>query len=291
MIKINVGQKEIHVIEGELFHRYRMNPDLEEIKKQISFDTVEYFRKWEKKPMLYEGLGMELLMPCFYYESSYIQAVFTAEAEKLKKLLPTEKVHPLLIDPKNGVIAISAFSHKKTDIDPYNAFTISVVIMKPKPKHFGLSSLPESVTQGDSWIYIWKFPVNTELSLVGGIEAYNYPKHLTDISFEARENEMFACFTHEGAAEVSLYGKKPRTKPGNETIAHALSMRKGHVLDIPFYINLLSEGHSYSQKSCRLELGNGPIADVLRELNIGHLVRYDYVPKAQMILPAPTQID
>ncbi len=49
-------------------------------------------------------------------------------------------------------------------------------------------------------------------------------------------------------------------------------------------------GTSYSASACQLELGRGPVADALRSFDIGRLVTYDYVPSAQLILPAGVAI-
>jgi len=113
---------------------------------------------------------------------------------------------------------------------------------------------------------------------------------VTELPYQVQGGQATCEIIHEGAAEVRLTGRVLPTRPGRLTTNHGMSFMEGSVLDVPVRVNPLAQGTSFLGKGCRLELGDGPIAEVLRALKIGRLVRYDYVPKAQLILPAGRRV-
>ena len=66
----------------------------------------------------------------------------------------------------------------------------------------------------------------------------------------------------------------------------SLTYRRGYILRSEFVISERQMGTSKGGEAVKLELGEHPIADELRELNLGKIVSYSFVPQAQGV-PTP----
>jgi hypothetical protein len=82
----------------------------------------------------------------------------------------------------------------------------------------------------------------------------------------------------DGKPEITLKGKKIKTKRDKIINAHVLLHHKGKIAEAISRVNPIKTGISYNSSSCTVEFGNGPIADKLKTLEIGRLIRYDYMP-------------
>lgn len=75
-------------------------------------------------------------LPVFYCDNSSLTTVYTASIKKVRGYLPDPGMYPLEATPGRCLLAFTAFEYRKTDIDPYNEFSIGVLI------NFGKRALP-----------------------------------------------------------------------------------------------------------------------------------------------------
>ena len=86
-------------------------------------------KQWE-----FEQAGRKFKLPVFYYDNTSITAIYTASTSKVKKLLPHPAMNPIEMFPGRCMLAFTAFEYRKTDIDPYNEFSIAFLITFDKPQ-------------------------------------------------------------------------------------------------------------------------------------------------------------
>jgi len=279
-----LGDVEISFVRGGLFDRYRTEPDLDAVAELPGVGDVDFFRAHPKAPEAFRD--WEFQLPVFYYDLGFCQAVYLADLGALRGLLPTTSLEPAAVLPGKGLLALTAFQYRVTDIDPYNEFAISVITRPPGSRVPGLVAALAAQLQRVTWAFVWKLPVTTDLACYGGKVGYNYPKWVTELPWALDGDRVTAEILHEGRSEVRLVGDVLPTRPGKLLLNHAMAHQDGRVLDVPVQVNPRAQASSFRSTSCRLELGEGPVADVLRTLSIGRLVRYDFVPSAQLVLPA-----
>ncbi|MBW1643478.1 MAG: hypothetical protein JRJ76_11620, partial [Deltaproteobacteria bacterium] len=77
---------------------------------------------------------MKGVLPVFYYDTTSMTAIYTASTKKVKQLLPSPKMNPIEIFPGKCLAAFTAFEYRKTDIDPYNEFSIAFPVTFNKPQ-------------------------------------------------------------------------------------------------------------------------------------------------------------
>lgn len=289
---INIAGHEVPVAAGGLYDRFRSNPPLATIESEAPGVDLSWFKGLKKTKV---DMGFESYSPNFYYKNNRITAVFTADMDKLRELIPAEvleKVQPLQIWPGRGLVALTAYSYEYCDNDSYNEIALSIVTSKPGSSNLGPISLIGQSMSRDFWGYVLKLPVNTELARVRGVVGYNLPKWLTGIN--RRENDKSVIFeivdNETGKVDVVFEGEKlsdpsadvELVTNGFTNIGHGGELTYGYAVS-----RQLSHASSTSAESVSLTLKEGSLSTFMKSLKLGKMMKYEYVPQFQSALYAP----
>jgi hypothetical protein len=227
----------------------------------------------------------DVKLPIFYYDNAAMSAIYTASTKKLKKHLPSPDMHPVEMFPGRSLIVFSAFEYRRTDIDPYNEFSISTVISYGRRAVPGLTSLFYMMRNCFS-AYILHLPVTSERARRGGVEMAGYPKFIADISF-THENGYTSCTVSEnGDRIITLKGKNTKTSRGRLTKYIIHTMKNGIVLKANLYINPIQYRQTIGFNAARLDIGSGHrICNELHDMGLSSLpVLYQNMPSYEAIL-------
>src|SRR5512142_2811657 len=98
--------------------------------------------------------------PTFYYAGASMTAVFPARYRKLRELMPDRRCVPARLAPGLGVLAITCFQYRDTDVGPHNELAIAIPLNEP---HFRANlpgrALIEAVRMGQQHALILHLPV------------------------------------------------------------------------------------------------------------------------------------
>ena len=97
----------------------------------------DFFKGVIQWDMMTKDMSLEGKLPVFYYDNTSMTAIYTASTEKVRRLLPLTDMHPVEAMSGRALVAFTAFEYRKTDIDPYNEFSISFPITFRKKVHSG----------------------------------------------------------------------------------------------------------------------------------------------------------
>ena len=243
--------------------------------------------QWEVQ----DAKGFKGKLPVFYYDNTSMTAIFTASTGKVKKYLPHPALHPLEVFPGRCLIAFSAFEYRKTDIDPYNEFSISILIS------FGKRSVPGATVLSDMarrtfHAYVWHLPVTTEKARYSGVELYGYPKFIADIVFK-KDKEFLECAVSEkGKRILTLRGRHQKTAPGKTLRFKTYSIKDGIPLCANIYTNPIEFKQTMDRNAVHLDIGSGHA--ICSELNSIGLSRkplvLQYIPVNEMVLFPPRNL-
>lgn len=175
---IDIAGSPVPVVAGGLYDRYRSNPPLSVIAAEAPGLDLSWFHTLKKTPA---RMGFASYSPNFYYKNSRVTAVFTADLEQLRALMPApvlKAVQPLQVWPGRGLVALTAYAYEYCDNDSYNEVALSIITSKPGASNFGALTLAGQSMSKDFWGYVLKLPVNTELARVRGVVGYHLPKWL-----------------------------------------------------------------------------------------------------------------
>lgn len=250
----------------------------------------DFFKGVIQWDMMTKDLSLEGKLPVFYYDNTSMTAIYTASTEKVRQLLPLPDMHPVEVMIGRALVAFTAFEYRRTDIDPYNEFSISFPITFRKKPIPGITVLGMMARRYFT-AYVWQLPVTTERARRGGVEMYGYPKFLADITF-SRENDALTCQLSEGGKNIlTLKGQKLRTSVEKVNRFKTFSVKDGVPLAANVYMNPIEFGKSMSGKAAELTLGNHDIAKKLQEINLSPKpLFFQYMPVMEAILYGPRNL-
>jgi hypothetical protein len=289
---IDIAGHTVPVVKGGLYDRYRSNPPLSVIAAELPDVDLSWFKGLEKHKV---DIGFESYSPNFYYQNSRVTAVYTADLDALRALMPPEvmaTVQPLQVWPGRGLIAFTAYTYEHCDNDAYNEVAVSIITNKPGKSNLGPFTLIGQSMSGDFWGYVLKLPVNTELARVRGVVGYNLPKWLTGIDRKEGEQSVVYDITDSqtGKVDVSFKAKKLSGLSHDVDIVTSSFTNLDHQGRLTYGYAVsrqLSHGSSRDADSATLTLGDGSLSNYLRALKLGKMMKYEYVPEFQSALYAP----
>ncbi|AXP07215.1 acetoacetate decarboxylase (ADC) [Pseudomonas fluorescens] len=289
---IDIAGHTVPVVKGGLYDRYRSNPPLSVIAAELPGVDLSWFKGLEKHKV---DIGFESYSPNFYYQNSRVTAVYTADLDALRALMPPEvlaTVHPLQIWPGRGLIAFTAYTYEHCDNDAYNEVAVSIITNKPGKANLGPFTLIGQSMSGDFWGYVLKLPVNTELARVRGVVGYNLPKWLTGIDRKEDAQSVVYNITDSqtGKVDVSFKAKKLDNLSRDVDIVTSSFTNLDHQGQLAYGYAVsrqLSHGSSRDADSATLTLGDGSLSNYLHALKLGKMMKYEYVPEFQSALYAP----
>ncbi|ANI15339.1 acetoacetate decarboxylase (ADC) [Pseudomonas citronellolis] len=289
---IDIAGHEVPVVKGGLYDRYRSNPPLSVIAAEAPDVDLSWFKGLTKTKV---DIGFESYSPNFYYKNSRVTAVYTADIDKLRELIPAkvlEKVQPLQVWPGRGLVAFTAYSYHYCDNDSYNEVALSIITNKPGRSNLGPLTLVGQSLSKDYWGYVLKLPVNTELARVRGVVGYNLPKWLTgiDVTEDAHKVTYDIVDSRTGKVDVVFQAAKlAELSQKDELVTNSFTNtdRNGELTYGYAVSRQLSHASSSDGDSARLILGEGELSTYIKSLKLGKMLKYEYVPQFQSALYAP----
>ncbi|WP_252273377.1 acetoacetate decarboxylase (ADC) [Pseudomonas subflava] len=290
-----IAGEAIPVVAGGLYDRYHSNPPLSVIAAEAPDVDLSWFRGLKKTKV---DMGFESYSPNFYYRNSRVTAVYTADLDRLRELMPAEvleQMQPLQVWPGRGLVALTAYAYHYCDNDSYNEIALSIVTNKPGDANLGPVTLVGQSMSKDFWGYVLKLPVNTELARVRGVVGYNLPKWLTGIGY--RETDTSVVFeiadSQTGKLDVTLQTEKLSDLSNEPELVSNSFTNIGHSGELSYGYAVsrqLSHASSGDEDKVKLVLGEGSLSQYIASLDLGEMVKYEYVPDFQSALYAPSPL-
>jgi len=225
-----------------------------------------FFEDTPRKTLDMEGEPLEF--PILYYDFRMISSTFSAKTKKLKKLLPHPHFKPVELLPGTGMLLVTAFEYLDTSIGPYNEVAIAIPVRFPPGFVFpGLSAI-SMMRKNRFSVYIHHLPVTTEIACMGGVHFYNYPKFLSEITFEDQDENLEVTLKEGDELILKMNAEKLPLKQSARLEFHTYSIRANVVMHTfvdgwaPKY-GVKMMGHS-----AKLELGDHRISQEISELHL-----------------------
>ncbi len=291
---IELASHQVPVRGDGLFDRFRSNPPLSVVRDEQPTLDVSWFETMEKER---KDVGFTTYSPNFYYRTSSISAIYTADMSRIEELLPADVrdvVQPISFTLGKGLIAITSYAYHYCDNDTYNELSISIVTTKPNQSNWGLISLLGELSDKSLWGYVLKLPVDTELARVRGVVGYNLPKWLIPIGYNPEgDNVEFTYYDEQGQLDFSMKGRKLDVEGSNPEITRLNFVNldaNGQLTHGYSDVRAVKRASSRDAIDIRLGLSDGPLSTYIRSLRLERLVRYDYQPEFQAALYTPEVI-
>lgn len=244
-----------------------------------------------KRETFFEGILQHTVpeynvkLPIFYYDNTSMTALYTACTARMRTHLASDILHPVEIYPGRCLAVLSAFEYRKTDIGPYNEFSLATLVTYGKPGLPGLT-LANGMLQNKLHIHILSLPVDSEVARSGGVELAGYPKFMADFTWQSDDRSLTCEVAAQGKPIIRMRGRKLPTSQGR--LLHTIIYTKLNdcMLKANLYIDPIKFSQSFSRRSASIEIGTGHVlCDLLKDLQMsGHPMGYQYSPQSRAIL-------
>ncbi|KFI24437.1 acetoacetate decarboxylase [Haematobacter missouriensis] len=290
-VEVEFAGYKVEVPAGGYYDRFRSNPDLEEVARDPAAGNIDFFRRIPKV-QLQTRLG-PAWSPNFYYRASTLQLLFLSPLTKLAALLPPP-LQPLHALPGYGLVALTYFSYRVCDNDPYNEVSIAVLLRRPGSRQFGPLELLQSIRRRTYHAHVLALPVDTEIARLRGVMGYQLPKWLAKIDLNLDGAISASIQSPDGSTDLSVRAPLPRLRkvPSQAQIGTNISVG---LLDGAWHQTLVqSNPTEFAEVSMPKDVtilrGGGTMSRLLDGLGAGRIMRMDVVRDTQMVLHLPRPI-
>src|ERR671916_167616 len=146
--------------------------------------------------------GIPYRMPVDASNSPALVAAFPINAEKAKRLLPGNELHPVRIFGK-GVLILTVVDYQSTDIGRYVEYITTIACTHgPRPA----PPLLPFVFGG----YVSEMPVSTEISVKGGKGIWGTPKVQPNLDFNVTESTIPSQYDLDGMLAIRVEMQRPK---------------------------------------------------------------------------------
>ena len=211
--------------------------------------------------------GIPFQMPVYCRKSPALFAVFTINAEKARKLIPGNEIHPLRLWNK-ALLVVSVIDYLDTNIGRYIEFSIAIACTHGRKR---APRLLPAILQGPygTGQWVWDLPVSSEVSVRGGKGIWGMPKHQANLNYIVGDDVVSSQYDQDGIFAVKVEIQRPKSTwlPVSMTGVNYCGFR-GMLYKSSVYFkgklgfNLLKKG------SARLLIGDHPRVQPLKDLEI-----------------------
>jgi hypothetical protein len=212
--------------------------------------------------------GESLGFPSLYPDGSSAVGLFMASSSGAQELIRDSGFEVAELLPGRAAFSLACVTYRESDCGIYNEISLAFFV---KPKHGRPNRIPYlgtwlDIARGDAATYVWKLPVTSKLANDAGVLMWGFPKTIEEIEFERIDGR--AVFTlRMGGREVLSYSVEAS---GHRHLPRSASAVYTLYEGAPQVSFLESECHEVAARAGggRLELGDHPVADTLRDLGI-----------------------
>ncbi len=207
-------------------------------------------------------------LPVLYFRDDAFIVFYTADPEKIREILPSDHLHPVLLPGKRAMAGIAAFNYIDTSIGPYGEIGMIVpVVYGPKPPPVLWPAVMESRYPGFGALVL-HLPVTKTIARDAGRGEWGYTKFIADMHFSITPEYMECCMMegnrhiltmHVSRRGIALRDRKPLV---------TYSVLNGNLIK-----TVIPQTGAYRQsitpQDTHVDFGDHPVADTFRGLQPG----------------------
>lgn len=211
--------------------------------------------------------GEKFELPILYFRDDAFAIFYTADPEKLKALLPSDRLFPVTLTKKKALFGVACFNYIDTTIGPYGEVGIVVPAMfgDTKPPHL-VPAIRETYDPRFGMVVL-HLPVTNTKARDGGRGVWGYTKFVADMKFVITPEYMECRLSEAGkrilTARVARRGFVKRDYRAISTFS--VKDKKLIQTTIP---QVGTARNSFFPEGSFLDLGEHAIAGPLKELGL-----------------------
>ena len=237
------------------------------------------------KEVTYGEITFEL--PILYFRYDFFGLYFTANAEKVSAIMPSNRLYPVTMPNGKAIIAVGAFNYIDTTIGTYGEVPVVIPVIYGKkqfPFQGIISALMESRYPGFG-LLVQHLPVTNTMARDAGRKEWGYTKFVADMHFNITPEYMECQMKEEDQhiLDIRVARKGFLMKDTKPIVTFSVKNTKLLKTIIP---QKGIKRASLSTKGSFLNLGDHPMARSVKDLEISSKPFLAvYYPERAVILP------
>jgi hypothetical protein len=229
----------------------------------------------------------------FFRDFSLMGGVFLADLAKARAALPDSWYRALRLPAGKALVAVHCMEYRDSDIGPYNEVSLSIALKRGWLPLTSLIQAARSMRSRTYHAYIKSLPVTTETALHGGLDFFNYPKYMADITFHETAAHRVCTLRDLKTRDLILEfegrriaTRSPAAERDDLMTLYTYPQMDGAPKRAKLLVNRLEYGTTLL-RGARLHTGSHPRAAEFKGLGLGRVVEYLYAPRCQGVLSLP----
>lgn len=230
-------------------------------------------------------------LPVLYSRDDFFALFFTIDAQKAKAVMPSDRLHPVLLTSKKALVGIGAFNYIETSIGPYSEVAVVLpAVYSASPPPLIIPALLESRFRGFGSL-VMHLPVTRRVARDAGRGEWGYTKFLAGMHFTITP-EFMECRMSEGKEHILTLrvARRGFALKDNKPLV-TFSVKDGNLIKTTIPQRGICR-FAVRPRDSHLLLGDHPVAESIRDLNLSDkpfMSRY-YLERSA-ILPAGKVIE
>jgi hypothetical protein len=211
--------------------------------------------------------GIPFQMPVYCRNCPALFAVFPINADKARKLIPGNEIHPFRLWNK-GLLIVTVIDYLDTNIGRYIEFSVGIACTRgPRPAPRLLPALFLDHYGTGQWVF--DLPVSTEISVKGGKGIWGMPKHQANLNYIIGDDVVSSQYDQGGMFAIKIEVQRPKSSwiPVAMTGINYCAFR-GLLMKSSLYFKGKLGFHLFKKGSAKLILGDHPRVQPLKDLEI-----------------------
>ena len=230
-------------------------------------------------------------LPILYFRDDLFALFFTADPWKVRALMPSDSLHPVLVTPGKAMVGVAAFNYMETSIGPYGEVAVVIpAVYGDSPPPIILPALLEARYPGFGSL-VAHLPVTRTVARDAGRGEWGYTKFVADMRFTITPEFMECRMSEEERHILTLKVARRGIVMRDRKPLVTYSVRQGDLIRT----RIPQRGAcrvSVLPGDSRLALGNHPVSDSIRELGLSdHPILSRYYVERSGILPSGVVVE
>lgn len=169
--------------------------------------------------------------------------------------------------PGRAVVTLIAVKYLDGDLGPYNEAGVAFMVRPYGSAPVSTARDVAGFWRGEAIAYIHELPVNQAFTLRAGCDIWGFPKWMADISIETGRRST-VCTLADGGRDIWRFelGRGIGGFSASGAEMQSYSRRDGVLRTVPWVTD--NRGVRFRPGGARLELGDHPLADMLRSIGL-----------------------